>query len=417
MVLWLIRVAFILVLFGVGFAAVSDKARPLGDDTWLLMAVSITMGVFVIVGDYLAPRRKLQLFAGTFFGLLVGIVLAYALSFITPAIVEQFIAPAFGSISSEAQRDRLTHYIDLAAYAICCYLAVSLVLQTKDDFRFIIPYFDFSKQTKGNRPLILDTSALIDGRIADVAATGVFDTQLIVPRFVLDELQLVADSGDRLKRNRGRRGLVVVERLKKDQRVNLAVHEAGYLEDEQHRGVDALVMRLATELDARVVTTDFNLNKVAGVSGVDVINLNDLANAVKGAALPGETMRVHIARPGEGAHQGVGFMDDGTMVVVEHARPFVGEDVAFVVTNTRQTNAGKMIFGRLLDEADVGDDEPSEGDDDARDDRPAPAAEEPPADPPGARDGHKVLDVPKLRNGPGKRGGLGRPPRRGDSHG
>lgn len=358
MVLWLIRVAFILVIFGVGYAAIAGDQPPLGRYTWLLLAASLIIGVFVMIGDYVAPRRKLSIFAGAFFGLLVGIVLAYALSFVTQPIIDQFVVPRLDLIQgtgviSAAVRARqvaaLTQYVNLIVGSITCYLSVSFVLQTKDDFRFIVPYVEFAKQSKGSRPIVLDSSALIDGRIADVAATGVFDTQFIVPRFVLDELQQVADSSDKLKRNRGRRGLDVVARLQKLPKVDLAIHEASYLDADKDKGVDALVMRLATELSARVVTTDFNLNKVALVSGVDVINLNDLANAVKSEALPGETLHVRIVRPGEESQQGVGFMDDGTMVVVEHGRPHVGEDVNFVVTNTRQTSAGKMIFGRLFD--------------------------------------------------------------------
>lgn len=402
MVLWAIRVAFILVIFGVGFAAIADDGRPLGDRTWLLLAASLTIGVLVMIGDYVAPRKKLSIFAGAFFGLLVGVALAYASSFVTQAIVQQFVAPQIDQIQRASQVEALVRYINLIVGAITCYLSVSFVLQTKDDVRFIVPYVEFAKQTKGSRPIVLDTSALIDGRIADVAAAGVFDTQIIVPRFVLDELQQVADSADKLKRNRGRRGLDVVARLQKQPSLDVVVHEAGYLDADKDKGVDALVMRLATELGARVVTTDFNLNKVALVSGVDVINLNDLSNAVKAEALPGETLRVRVVRPGEESHQGVGFMDDGTMVVVEHARPHVGSDVEFIVTNTRQTSAGKMIFGRLFD--------PNAADE------PGPPRDEAPQ-----KRHEQQRDHPNNKRGNGGNGGggsgFGRSPRRGpDGH-
>ena len=397
MVLWAIRVAFILVIFGVGFATIVDAAQPLGRYTWLLLAASLIVGVLVMVLDYASPRRKLTLFAGAFFGLIVGIVLAYAISFVTQPLI--LLVWQYGGLRVDALRalgggqiDAFTRYVNLLVGTITCYLSVSFVLQTKDDFRFIVPYVEFARQAKGSRPIVVDTSALIDGRIADVAATGIFDTQMIVPRFVLDELQQVADSADKLKRNRGRRGLDVVAKLQKQPKLDLAIHEAGYLEADKDKGVDALVMRLATELGARVVTTDFNLNKVAQVSGVDVINLNDLSNAVKAEALPGETMRVRVVRPGEESNQGVGFMDDGTMVVVEHGRQHVGEDVAFVVTNTRQTSAGKMIFGRLFDAA-ASADEP-----------PPPRDELPP----------KRHDAPfNKRGGNGGNAGFGRSPRRG----
>lgn len=348
-VIWAIRVAFILVIFGVGWAAIINPVQPLGSSTWVLLAVSLVIGVLVMIGDFIAPRKKLSVFAGAFFGLLVGIVLAYALSFVTRPLVslifESTVKTDLFNIG-ENQINALTTYVNLIIGCITCYLSVSFVLQTKDDFRFIVPYVEFAKQTKGSRPIVLDTSAVIDGRVVDIAAAGLFDAQLIIPRFVLIELQAVADSNDRLKRNRGRRGLDVVARLQKLPKIDVVIHEASHLDTRESK-VDTLVMVLAKELNARVMTTDFNLNKVAQVGGVDVININELANAVKSEALPGETMRVHIQGPGKEPHQGVGYLDDGTMIVVEHADEFIDQDVEFVVTNARQTSAGKMIFGRL----------------------------------------------------------------------
>lgn len=348
-VIWAIRVAFILVIFGVGWAAIINPQQPLGSATWILLAVSLIIGVLVMIGDYLAPRKKLSVFAGTFFGLLVGIVLAYALSFVTQPLVELFFDINKESLifsGGSGQIKALTEYCNLVIGAITCYLAVSFVLQTKDDFRFIVPYVEFAKQTKGSRPIVLDTSALIDGRVVDIARAGLFDAQLIIPRFVLSELQTIADNAERLKRNRGRRGLDVVARLQELKKIDVVVQEASHL-DLKQTNVDQLLMSLAKEINARVMTTDFNLNKVAQVGGVDVINVNDLANAVKSEALPGETMRVHIQSPGKEPHQGVGYLDDGTMIVVEHAGDQIDQEVEFVVTNARQTSAGKMIFGRL----------------------------------------------------------------------
>ncbi len=347
--IWVIRVAFILVIFGVGFSAVADKNRPLGESTWILMAASLVIGVAVILVDYTAPRKKLSIFAGGFFGLMAGLVLAYAISFVTGPILEQIVTNNPTLFIEASQRQAFATFINLIIGCVTCYLSVSFIFQTKDDFRFIIPYVEFAKQSKGSRPILLDTSVLIDGRIADLAASGVFDAQLIVPRFVINELQQVADSSDRLKRNRGRRGLDIVARLQKTPKLDIIVQEASHL-DIKDGGVDQLLMALAKELNARVMTTDFNLNKVAQLTGVDVLNLNDISNSLKAEALPGETMRVKIVRPGEESNQGVGFLDDGTMVVVEHGRSSVGQDVEFVVTNTRQTSAGKMIFGRLYEQ-------------------------------------------------------------------
>jgi len=225
---------------------------------------------------------------------------------------------------------------------------VSFILQTKDDFRFIIPYVEFSKQTKGPRSILLDTSVLIDGRITDVAATGILESQLVVPRFILDELQTLADSGDNLKRNRGRRGLDVLGKLRQTLRAEVVLYEASH-ETESEKDVDQKLMSLAKELNARVLSNDYNLGKVAALRGVDVINVNDLSSALKPVVLPGEKMTVRVVKPGEEAGQGVGYLEDGTMVVVEHGRTHLNEDVEFIVTRALQTSAGRMIFGRLAD--------------------------------------------------------------------
>ena len=173
------------------------------------------------------------------------------------------------------------------------------------------------------------------------------DAQLVVPQFVLDELQAVADSTDRLKRNRGRRGLDVLGKLRGVARVDVVLYAVNDLGQAPHKSVDQQLIDLAVELNGRVLTTDYNLNKVAGVHGVDVVNLNDLANAVKPVVLPGERMSVRLVKPGESPTQGVGYMEDGTMVVVEQGRPHLNETVEFTVTSALQTSAGRMVFGKL----------------------------------------------------------------------
>jgi uncharacterized protein YacL len=231
--------------------------------------------------------------------------------------------------------------------AVCCYVAVSTLLQTKDEFRFIIPYVEFSKQVKGAKPLVLDTSVIIDGRIADICDTRFIDTKMIVPRFVLQELQNVADSSDKLKRNRGRRGLDMLKRMQNNPKVELQISEAQLPELRDVYKVDEKIVVLARSLGARVVTNDFNLNKIAQLQGVEVINLNELANAMKSVALPGETMQVRVVKQGDQAGQGVGYLEDGTMVVVEQGRSHLGQEVQIAVTSVLQTPAGRMIFGKI----------------------------------------------------------------------
>jgi uncharacterized protein YacL len=201
---------------------------------------------------------------------------------------------------------------------------------------------------KGGRPLVLDTSVIIDGRIADVCDTRLIDTKLLVPRFVLQELQAIADSSDKLKRGRGRRGLDILKRLQTNPKIQLELHDGNVpeLRTGERIKVDERLVILAKALGARVVTNDVNLNKVAQLQGVDVINLNELAIAMRTVALPGEVMTVKLVKAGDQLGQAVGYLEDGTMVVVEQGRPLIGQDVAVVVTSVYPTPAGRMIFGR-----------------------------------------------------------------------
>jgi uncharacterized protein YacL len=206
---------------------------------------------------------------------------------------------------------------------------------------------EFSKELKGARPLLLDTSVIIDGRIADIAETRVIESPVIVPRFVLAELQSIADASDKLKRNRGRRGLDILNRLRGGEEFEIRILEADVPSVERADEVDEKLVALARHLDGRVVTNDYNLNKIAQLHGVTVINVNDLANALKPIVLPGETMTVRIIRPGEETGQGVGYLEDGTMVVAEQGRDHIGDDISITVTSVLQTSAGRMIFGRF----------------------------------------------------------------------
>lgn len=203
----------------------------------------------------------------------------------------------------------------------------------------------------GERPAkrsykILDTSVIIDGRIADVCETGFIDGVLIIPQFVLRELQQVADSADSLKRNRGRRGLDILQRIQKMAGLSVQIVETDY---PNLREVDLKLIELAKEVEGKIVTNDFNLNKVAQLQGVEVLNVNELANSLKPVVLPGEIMKVFILKEGKEYNQGVAYLDDGTMVVVDNARKMIGKTIETSVTSVLQTTAGKMIFGRYED--------------------------------------------------------------------
>jgi uncharacterized protein YacL len=195
---------------------------------------------------------------------------------------------------------------------------------------------------------ILDTSVIIDGRIADICETGFLDGTLVIPQFVLKELQLVADSADSMKRNRGRRGLDILQKIQKMSGLDVMISDIDYPEV---REVDLKLIELARTLQGKIVTNDFNLNKVAQLRGVEVLNINELANSLKPVVLPGEFMKVFILKEGKEYNQGVAYLDDGTMVVVDNARRMIGRNIDVVVTSVLQTTAGKMIFGRFIESA------------------------------------------------------------------
>src|SRR5215210_3082986 len=196
------------------------------------------------------------------------------------------------------------------------------------------------------RYCILDTSVIIDGRIADICETGFVDGTLVVPQFVLKELQQVADSADSLRRNRGRRGMDILQRIQKMASVDVVISDADFPDQKE---VDLKLIELARSLSGKIVTNDFNLNKVAQLRGVEVLNINELANSLKPVVLPGELMKVFILKEGKEYNQGVAYLDDGTMVVVDNARKMIGKTIDVVVTSVLQTTAGKMIFGRFID--------------------------------------------------------------------
>lgn len=345
MILHILRAFFVLLMAAVGWSFIKDP-HAVGNNTWLTVAIMICVSVALVCVDILAPRRKLAVFSGAFLGMIVGIAIAYALSFVTPLFVDQYEYYAASPLDSEFRRVVIGS-ANIALGLTACYLAISFIFQTKDDFRFIIPYVEFSKQTKGARQIVVDTSVLIDARIVDVAASGIIESQLVVPRFVIQELQLIADdSENKLRRNRGRRGLDALASLKNNDRISLVDYDPVGRHDSK-LPVDEQLLALAKELNARLITNDTNLNKIAGLRGIDVINLNQLANAMKPVVLPGERMIVKLIKPGEEAGQGVGYLDDGTMVVVEQGRGFIGEEVEFTVTNMRQNTNGKMVFGRM----------------------------------------------------------------------
>ncbi len=334
MALVILRCVFVLVAAGVGVQMIQADSFPREPAylPWLVVGGLPLLAGVVIGIDAMFGKKRLDTITAVYFGLLVGLLLTYVLTVaLSPVLAKSGTTLARGT--------------PLILGMILCYTCISILMQTKDDFRFIIPYVEFAKEIKGLKPYVLDTSVVIDGRIADVVETRVIDNQLIMPQFVVAELQAIADSSDRLRRGRGRRGLDILNRLRSDPKVDFQIFERD-LPQFAGQPVDQKLVLLAKHLEGKVVTNDYNLNKVAKLHEVEVINLNDLSNSLKPVFLPGETLEVRIIKAGEEAGQGVGYLEDGTMVVIEGGRDFVNQNIVADVTSVLQTSAGRMVFGK-----------------------------------------------------------------------
>jgi uncharacterized protein YacL len=330
MALVVLRCVFILVAAGLGVSFLQMGVLETPMTAWIVFLGIMALAVGTISVDMGFRQKRLTTITAVYFGMLVGLAMTYGLGFaLVPIIGPKFHDPA-----------------QLVLGVMLCYVCISLLMQTKDDFRFIIPYVEFAKEVKGLKPFVLDTSVVIDGRIADVVETRVFDGQLIMPKFVISELQAIADSSDRLRRGRGRRGLDILNRLRANHDIELVIYESE-LPEFAGLSVDLKLVALAKHMQGKLVTNDYNLNKVAKLQGVTVINLNDLANSLKPVFLPGEHIEVRIVKPGEEAGQGIGYLEDGTMVVIEGGREHVNQVISVVVTSVLQTSAGRMVFGRV----------------------------------------------------------------------
>lgn len=326
----ILRVVFLVVAAGLATLLITDGDTKF-ERPWVVFVGVIVLAAGVVGVDMLFRKKRLDTISAVYFGLIVGIFLTYVVSIaLTPLM----------------QGNTHVEHIRLVLGMVLCYACVSLLMQTKDDFRFVIPYIEFAKEVKGLRPYLLDTSVVIDGRIADVVETSVFDNQLIMPRFILGELQNIADSSEKMRRARGRRGLDILNRLRTSKAVEFKIYDRE-LPEMANQPVDMKLVLLAKDLDGKIITGDYNLNKVARLHNVPVINLNDVANALKPIFLPGERIEVKVVKPGEEPGQGVGYLDDGTMIVIEGGRSHIGDIITMTVTSVLQTSAGRMIFGRF----------------------------------------------------------------------
>ncbi|HJT90028.1 MAG TPA: PIN domain-containing protein [Bryobacteraceae bacterium] len=316
----IVRAIFVLVLVVAAYALDPFAAPP-----WLAAVGGLVLGILIIFFEIRLEQISLKRLIGAAFGSVLGIFGAFLMSLV------------LGRATSEP-------FLQILLLLWMTYVGLIVGAKKGDmlNLSALGGIFGGEKSSKKSFK-ILDTSVIIDGRIADIAETGFLDGVLVIPQFVLRELQLVADSADSMKRNRGRRGLDILQRIQKMAHLNVQIVE----EDFPHvRDVDMKLIELAKIYDCKIITNDFNLNKVAQLHGVEVLNINELANSLKPIVLPGETMRVFILKEGKEYNQGVAYLDDGTMVVVDNAKKMISKTVDIAVTSVLQTTAGKMIFGK-----------------------------------------------------------------------
>jgi len=317
------------VVFGTACVAAGYHFHPFGLSQSVAAFVGLLFSVAVFLFEIRLQRASLRRLIGAAVGSTLGIFGAYLMGLV---------------ISRTSIPDDSRSFLDIAVLLVMTYIGLVLGAR-KGDMLNLQALGGLFGSEKGSRrqPKLLDTSVIIDGRVADICEAYFLDGVLVVPQFVLRELQLVADSPDGLKRQRGRRGLEVLQRMQKMPNLDVEIAEDDF---PQVAEVDLKLIELAKRYDAKIVTNDYNLNKVATLQGIDVLNVNQLANALKPVVLPGEAMRVFILREGKEYNQGVAYLDDGTMVVVDGGRRAINKTVDIIVTSVHQTTAGKMIFGR-----------------------------------------------------------------------
>lgn len=321
--LLLARLLFVLGGMFVGYQAVPGGGGFIG------VAIGALVTIILILGEVGLRKVSVSGLSSAVFGLILGLIMA------------KLVGDAFSLTTLDAG---LLSRIRVGLTLIFCYLGMVMALRGKDEFNIIIPYVRLRRQDQSLDVVLLDTSVIIDGRIVDICKTRFLGGKVIIPKFVLRELQQIADSTDPIKRQRGRRGLEILNTIQNEPGMDITIHEQDFSETSE---VDAKLVLLAKLLEAKILTVDFNLNRVASIQGIKVLNINELANALKPVVFPGEEMHIKLIKEGKEHNQAVGYLDDGTMVVVEDARRLIGQDVKVVVTSVLQTQAGRMIFTKI----------------------------------------------------------------------
>jgi uncharacterized protein YacL len=331
--LWIIRVLFLSLCTTAGYAVsqVSPEFTGVNYSGVFGMLMGFGFGGLMIALDEMLKGFSLRAFSAITFGLLLGTVVAL--------LIDR------GSGLFENTEEKVRWLIRLGLFLGFSYIGIVLAMRSnKEDFSLIIPYVRFRQQSQQDNLLLLDTSVIIDGRIADLIEARIFEGLIVVPRFVLKEIQQIADSSDPIKRERGRRGLEMLNRIQRNTNIEVRIHEGDFPDEKE---VDAKLVHLARNLNARLFTNDYNLAKVAELLKVSCVNLHEVAQHLKTILIPGEILRLKIVREGKDKGQGVGYMPDGTMVVINNGQSHIGQQVEVEIKSLLQTGAGVIIFANI----------------------------------------------------------------------
>ncbi|MCK4809473.1 MAG: PIN domain nuclease [Candidatus Omnitrophica bacterium] len=318
----LVRILFIILSSSIGYLLGGDKAL-------VFFLVSFFASSVIVFFEIMARRVSLKGLSAGVFGIVLGLIGARLFA----VVLDLFDIPS-----------EVDSGLKVSLTLIFIYLGLTLGLKGREEFHLIIPYVKFKRQELKEEIVVVDTSSIIDGRILDIVQTGFLEARFIVPRFVLNELHVLADSTEHLKRQKGKRGIEILHSLKGESNIEVIISEQDF---DLVKDVDAKVVSLAKVMDARVLTTDYNLNRIAQLEGVKVLNVNDLSNALKLIFIPGEKFTLKLLKEGKEVNQGIGYLEDGTMVVVENARRLIGKSINIEVTSVLQSSSGRIIFAKL----------------------------------------------------------------------
>jgi uncharacterized protein YacL len=330
--LWTIRILFLSLCTAAGYAISQVRPEFLGVSYGEVfgMLIGFGFGGLMVAVDEMLKGFSLRAFSATTFGLLLGILVALLIGY---------------SPLMEYADEKVQWFVRLGLFLAFSYIGIILAMRSnKEDFSLIIPYVRFRPQSQSDNLLLLDTSVIIDGRIADLIETHFLEGLIVVPRFVLREIQQIADSTDPIKRARGRRGLEMLNRIQHHTGIEVRIHDGDFPEE---KDVDSKLVRLARNLNARLFTNDYNLAKVAELQKINYVNLHEVAKCLKVILLPGEILRLKIVREGKDKGQGIGYMPDGTMVVVNNGQSHIGQQVEVEVQSLLQTGAGIIVFAEM----------------------------------------------------------------------